>query len=649
MAATSPEAIARKRANRKAVEKAKRQEAAAERRSTWVAIDGEAVQLPSGKQRYLLMATSAGDRITRKDAPLSTSECLTWLCKIIDRHKGARFVAFYFDYDVNHWLRDLSEDELAQAWDSQEVEVELADGRICVFRYMPGSSFEIGILNGAKRDNWGRIEDVRGWMQGNLLTACAAWGIDIPADAAERIARYKEARGTFESDDLAEIALYCHQECELLAETMARVEDCVVGVGVRPARWHGPGSAAAALMRQNGILQQMAPVTERIRSAQLAAYYGGRVQPQCIGLVGDAITYDIRSAYPWALAQLPSMRGKWTEVAAYDPNAKYAIWRCSWDVSGEIIAPFPFRVGGGSIHWPAIGKGAYWSPEVAVAMEKYADRITIDGGVVFTPADADARPFAFMKDIYRYRRQVQSVSPQHADAAKLIANAVYGKTAQGRTIRDKQPELQSFFWAGLATSLVRARMLEAAFVKPECVVLFQTDALTTTERIALDEGTGLGQWREVASGDAFVLSSGVMELRGHGVSKSKMRGIAHQAAGLTDWDVMRFLWKRDGWDMKYLIPLRRFVGMGSAISMRRMDLWRAWITMNVRVTTAPTRAQPRPLTEHSWRLMPTQNAEVKDTGTSLAYKSITDLPSGDEQDSRFDRILEREQPVPTGA
>lgn len=664
MAAKSPEAIARKRANRKEVERANRQNAADDRRSRWIAIDGEAVKAPDGRHRYCLIATSAGDRLSRADRRLSTSDCLTFLCKLFERHKPARFIGYYLDYDVNQWLCDVDKETLALVWDSQEVQIPLDDGRICALRYMPGSSVEIGILVGAKRHSWARIEDVRGWLaspvppvldsddpvesaHGGLLAGCRTWGIAVDIDATRRVLAWKAQRGEFAPEDLADLAIYAESECKILSRIMARVENCCVDIGLRPARWHGPGSAAAAMMRRHGVPAQMAPVTEDIKNAWLAAYYGGRVQPQQIGLVGDTITYDIRSAYPHALTQLPTMRGVWRHVDHYDASAAYAVWHLRWDVSGEIVAPFPFRIGSGAIHWPAIGCGTYWAPEVTAAKAAYGDRVEIIDGYVFTPAD-ESRPFAFMRDLYRYRRQVGTASPQHATAVKIVMNAAYGKLAQGRTVRNKDPELQSFFWAGMATSLVRAQMLRAALLAPLDVVLFQTDALTTTSAIPIDIGNALGQWREVSRGDSFVLSSGVMETRGAGVSRSKMRGVAHQAAALTDWDVMRFLWKRDGWEMKYIIPLRRFVGMGAAISMRRMDLWRAWLTMNVRVVTAPTRSQPRPIGEFSWRLMPAHQEEVQSQKISKAYRSVSDIPGGTETDSRLDIIMEREQPMPTG-
>lgn len=653
MPATSPEALARRRERERERDRERRAHDRERRRVRFVAIDGESVHHAGRGHAYCLMAASTGESLVNRDgAPLATNEILRWLVALHRRHAPCQMVWYYGDFDTNNIVRDIgraSWDLVKDLYAGRQVEWR-DDGTVYVLKYIPTKALEIGVRAGNGRlSPWLAIHDVRGWIDGGLFGGARQWGYAIDQTDADIVAGHKQRRGAFVPGDVPALAQYCAKECSILAGIMERVRDALLTLNLRPQQWYGPGRAAADLMRRHAIGDQVTTLPPKIDAAALASYYGGRVQAPIIGLVGEAIQYDIRSAYPWALAQVPTMRGRWQAAPAYDPRAPWSVWRVVWDIPDEVpcyVPPFPFRGAGGEIFYPRNGEGWYWAPEIAAALRLYGAYITVYEGWVFYPAD-DGRPFAWMRDAYLYRRRLESRSPALAGATKRVINAVYGKLAQGSTYTGARPPFQSFFWAGLATSLVRARILDAAAPNPGAIVVIQTDSLVSVDPLPLDIGGGLGQWREVARGDTFALSSGVFQMAGRGVVRSKMRGIAHQSAAASDWDLMRWLWMRDGFAMSYRIPLRLFVGMGVAIARRTPGVWRAWLEREVRVSTAPTRWQPRPYREHAWRLDPVAIETLAPNPVSRSYivkgGSLTDPEL---LDTAEDQGWEREQPAP---
>ncbi len=102
-------------------------------------------------------------------------------------------------------------------------------------------------------------------------------------------------------------------------------------------------------------------------------------------------------------------------------------------------------------------------------------------------ADADAAsPFEFVRELYDLRRdlKLKEIQGEGYDilelAIKLCLNSIYGKFAQriGGSEFDAPSSVCPYYAA--ITAGCRRRVLEAALLDPEAVVMFATDGLVST-------------------------------------------------------------------------------------------------------------------------------------------------------------------------
>ena len=83
-----------------------------------------------------------------------------------------------------------------------------------------------------------------------------------------------------------------------------------------------------------------------IQEMAYRSYYGGRFEILKRGFVGKAYLYDINSAYPYAITQIPDLsKGKWIKRKTIHKDAKLGFFRIRAKIPDcKYIPPFPFRV-----------------------------------------------------------------------------------------------------------------------------------------------------------------------------------------------------------------------------------------------------------------------------------------------------------------
>jgi DNA polymerase elongation subunit (family B) len=147
----------------------------------------------------------------------------------------------------------------------------------------------------------------------------------------------------------------------------------------------------------------------------------------------------------------------------------------------------------------------------------------IEDAWIFEPRNTEgiyALPFSFIEEQFRKRRQIKDESERtgkydiREKAIKLSINSVYGKLAQsvGGT-EGKAPSVANPYYAAATTAYCRRRLLEAALLDTDAIVLFATDGIVSirplngparvkTARDAVD----MGDWEYCeADGGLFVM------------------------------------------------------------------------------------------------------------------------------------------------
>ncbi len=564
-----------------------RHKARSYRKSGFVFWDGEGVTV-NGVHRYVMLLSSRGDRIVNADG-LSSRDCMETLCDGAARNPRAWHVGFAFSYDANMILRDVPRALLRALWQGERVFycVRETEHTLYGFRlqYRPRKEFVISrvLLHRASRQEIDkpvtcRVWDTFGFFQSSFVKALESYGIASPAE----MKRMKSRRSLFTLAEMPEMETYCASECahgEQLCDTFAGyLEDAKI----RLSRFDGAGAVAAALFRQAGVKAHKAPTLGAVADAVQAAYFGGRIELARYGHhAGRVYQYDLRSAYPAAMTEVPCLAcGSWERVRAARELQPFALYRVEWSMAGDVL-PFPWRGSHGGVFFPPEGRGWYWGCELqgADALLRAGiatgDYRILDAWVFRRGCEHE--PFAWLRESYATRAKWRAEGIGAEKVLKLGINSVYGKCAQRVGARGMIPSWHQMEWSGYTTARTRSRLLQAAIPSIEngTLVMFATDAIfTTAELPELRISEQLGDWDCELYDGITAVQSGVYWLWRDRKPKAKSRGFRP-----SELDVRAVLdgW-RDGAD-KVTAMATRFVALGRALAGDvSYTSWRQWVT-----------------------------------------------------------------------
>lgn len=609
-------------------------------RNFFIAWDGEGIDTPAGHQYKLLSCcwrTSKGwetrDLVAEEGQALRTEDIFAFMQKVQrELPKRGVHVIFSSAYDVTHILRDMSWIEAKYALvDTQKRRGWHGGYSVKAVMRKTLNVWFPRRMDKRKRPAWRDsllLWDVWGFFQSSFIEAIERWlDKDSPDLDLALIQAGKAQRG--KAADIEGLLTYCHAELRALVMLMEQVGSAFLQAGLHLYRWDGPGAAAAAAYREHmdkswfEAAREPIEKTAALHDAVSCAYFGGRVEMIRYGIAREQAIwhYDLNSAYPAAIAQLPDLaQGTWRrgdgppQLVAVNPMT---LCHVRWDFSGKMLCPFPLRREGGRVAFPPRGEGWYWWPEVAAAQAAIerdrfkratrwnyaACRVDIIEHWRFVPArgTSKSRPFAWVADLYARRREAHQAGQKGLSLVlKLALNSLYGKMAQQvgyvprlepvlryetkqLTVYDngvsRTPPFYNLVAAGWITSWCRAQLFTAAASKPRAVVMLATDGLITTEHLALevDEDKRLGGWSRIAYGPVVqfvVVQSGVYYIQtkdGEWLERSRGFGFAapptQQRPGRSERIAERVALFEAAWragEKTVSIPTRRLVTLKAA-------------------------------------------------------------------------------------
>lgn len=562
----------------------------------FVAIDGEGLNIRQGHRKgdhlYVMLAISDKEPLIDKRG-LRTRDILEY---VFDNMSDDDINVIYGgSYDFNLWIRDLLEDEVKAIYKSTFGTPYVEVGRYGV-RWIKGKSFEI-----TDRLRTVTINDVISFFQRPFIQACDEYLKEY--EGREQLVREKARRGNFRADELDSISDYNQLELRLLVRLMEELRLRLNRVDLRPRRWNSPGAIASALFLREGVKahrnEQMPPA---VAEAGRFAYAGGRFEMIKYGAVKERVyEYDINSAYPRALLEVPSMaESSWKHHRGIAATARhdFGLYRVRFrGVDSSIPGPIFVRAANGTIAYPLVAENWIWTPEYE-SLIAYCEQIP---GATFEvlesweciPDDTSFKPFAFVAELYKKRQELKAKKDGAQVGIKLALNSLYGKLAQQVGWKAatwkypvRVPTYHQLEWAGYVTSWCRSRVLLAALTDISSVVAFETDALFTTRPLAVDIGEGLGQWEETAFRSLTYVQSGhYYGTKTNGEPVVKCRGVDKGF-------ISRAAVERQLQNPEHLrvLPasLTRFYGVGIALARGLADYWCKWITEPKQLRLMPT-------------------------------------------------------------
>lgn len=560
---------------------------------TW---DGEGMTFPGEeKQRYTLFATYCqGSYEHIEDVNgLTTEDILDFILEVgAEDHRlkvNPINVIYGGSYDANMWLEALDNDED----DRRELRALVKQGGLTWDNYRLSwrqrKSFRVQRV-GFDRKRIGKgvlIYDVSPFFQCSFVAAMDDYfNGDWPG--RNIVVENKAKRGTFDLEMSDQVFEYCKQELILLEQLCIELRSRLDRAELRPKRWDGPGAVAATLFQAHEIKKHMADVPQGPAKAARYAYAGGRFETLQFGDVeAPAYEYDLSSAYPAAMRELPSLAGgRWFRTKEVVP---FGVYKLTWSAdNANTPGPLFRRMPRGDVCYPMLGTGWYWTPEVQAVIDcAEAGRwdVRIVDGWGFDPF-SEYKPFWFVDDLYHARQTLRAAGDGAHVAYKLALNSMYGKTAQQVGWRTDQtrglilPPYHQLEWAGYTTSWCRAEVLRAAMQAPESVIAFETDALFTSEPLVLPISDKLGEWKDKTFSRLTYAQSGVYFADGKEKTRGSDRGVMHRE------DMIRAMQRPLADERFCSVPLTRFNGAGVALT-RGLHRWRIWETATRRYSAEP--------------------------------------------------------------
>ncbi|MHB1669094.1 DNA polymerase [Thiomonas sp.] len=541
---------------------------------SFVAWDGE-----GENARYTLLANNLGESIANR-AGLRTKECLDFL--LSHSHPHCVNIWFSFGYDVSMIL---SEVDLLGDFGTLEA---LHDTKEMLWKgykilYIPRKIFSV-IHNATGRSF--TSYDVFSFFQSKFEKVVKDW---VPDEVPPIIARGKAERENFDRWSMEDLAEYNLAECVLLSHTMDKFRQAVVRAGMKCDRWYGPGAIAKAWMKQNNLRPHIAPLPADMIDPVAQAYFGGRIEDAAWGHLSRTWHYDINSAYPYALCNVPSLanlswrlcRGPWKDPDDFD------LVQVDWAVTERqgpfMWGPLPYREKDGSIKYPPRGKGWYWGVEVKAAMRRFPNAVHVSA---YYHTDGE-RTYPFRDPIRRdaaLRLELKAANDPANIPLKLALNSLYGILAQRKgfgtpgTADYRLPPYQCYAWAGYITAHCRGMLNDAIALAGGQVALVMTDSVWSCVPLALDTGPGLGQWSyEEDDVSVDICGAGLYQsydADGNTRPKEyKSRGFSHDEGEHFDYAKLIAAWE-ESLTNPGAIPLlkntnRRFVGIGMALASKK--------------------------------------------------------------------------------
>lgn len=499
----------------------------------FIAWDGEGWSDSSGKHHYSLFGCSLGDLVAGES--LGWQQCFDLLLDVSMRNPHATHVIYAGGYDVVMMLADMPGD----------VSRSVLRGRTVRYRGYTIQYYKRKWLHIIKGKRKVTLYDVFTFFSTSFVKACREYLGD--SDLLAMVTEGKAGRDTFTYEDMSgDVVPYWEAELKLLVRLMNNLRDRLNAVDIIPTRWHGPGAVASQVLKMHKAKQYAADDVELIGLARFA-YYGGRFELFQAGKAeGKVYQYDIRSAYPTAIAQLPALYGAtWTHDQHPTEIDRHGLYLVTHQYDGSPTEPglTVWRHRTGSTWYPPdyLTPHYVWGVELLAMLrmaEHRGDDLTVREGWV--PTDDGTRPFTWIAEYYERRAAMKATGDPAQLALKLAINSVYGKLCQSkgaRVIRGawRLPPWHSLPWAGWVTAHTRATILDAMRLAGPNLVGVETDAVTVTEPLPLPVGTGLGAWEASELDGLLYLASGIYFRRVGDTWTFKSRGFEGSPALLDRW------------------------------------------------------------------------------------------------------------------
>lgn len=527
--------------------------------------------------------------ICSPDQRLSSRDMLEYIIRVGEANPHALHIGFGFRYDANMLIAGLGRNKIESLWKTGRVRFRFDTEFMWSIRWVPGKMFTVTKRWGKKRNSRAKVSvtiyDFVSFFGKKFIDVCEdILREDLSEEDRKVIEHGKSERGSNAWEDLSDVLYYWRCEIVLMRRVFEKFRKVMHDAGFALKEWYGPGALANYINATKGIrpvlsgVQRSGGLSLEPHEAAKIAFSGGRFELFQAGRIrGPIWTVDINSAYPYALAQLPTFEnGFWLHRENPSTVVRFGIYRITY--KDPSATPFQFkpqplfwRDHRGLISYPSVAHGWYYSPEAK--MVQNMPGVTIHEGWEWIPEDPKTRPWAFLQEMYNARQEIGKKNLLSMPF-KLGPNSLYGKYAQTvgwNQETNEPPRSHALPVAGWVTSYCRAMLWTVMNQSPSNVIGVETDSVFLTKdptTLDITIGDGLGEWGVTKYDEMIYLQSGMYHTRQgeqwQGVKSRGMSAVEMPYASTTEY--LRTLGTTTAWDPMVITTRPKFIGAGAAIA-----------------------------------------------------------------------------------
>lgn len=346
----------------------------------------------------------------------------------------------------------------------------------------------------------------------------------------------KEHRASlFQRYSTSEIGDYCVWDARATRDLGELLIANLRKVGNPPTKPYSCGSIAANYVLRYTNFPRYCDVPTFINTRYTEAYRGGWVDHYYRGAC-KAWSYDLSSAYPHVLANLPDLRdGRW--VPEIDDDYLIGVAQVEVSEGPKACGPIGLRYRLATIY-PIFDQTVTVWLTAREALEYAKDyKISIKQAWSFKPKASVRYPLReLIKKLYLEKQRAKKDTVEYM-LYKIIMNSIYGKTAEGigpHADRKETGVLTLPVYAAETTAQTRIRVWREARRVRDDVIAVATDSFAVKRPAPVKCGHGLGKWEVAVDGERGVFVRPGLYVVGNG--KKGTRGFP---AALDLWTALR--------------------------------------------------------------------------------------------------------------
>jgi hypothetical protein len=401
-------------------------------------------------------------------------------------------------FDAQAILKLLPYDKLIELWKAKDNRTEYEGYRIT---YIPKKMLIISRIKGRK----GAIHlyDASQYYGNKSLNSQAEKYLGekkLDTVSGEEIGKSRE----YYDKNYDEIVKYCKKDAKLTLKLAELSMKNVRKLGFNPSNPISPASISRKYQRKRGFpapLKEVVNMELKANAIALLAYKGGIFATYQRGMFNQPLyDYDVNSCYPNIMINLPDWRdGEFEFIEGNEPE-KYEYGWILVEVDSEYlphqdgehytvkeiyenIGEWDMRYTAKKVTYPTGLRVMVITTDEYRWLKEEGEKIKYLGeGMGWARKTHNyPNPFAWMKEMFKKRKDFKKTDPALAQTMKLLMNSLYGSTVQRK---NGIGDLSNFCYGSYITGRARKQMFNVVKANRKVIINIATDGLLSTEKLS---------------------------------------------------------------------------------------------------------------------------------------------------------------------